>query len=179
MYIFNVQLYVNSGVFENLPIRSLGTKRKDLEDFEIHKMYNSYEDAIIQLGMRYCKLHNFKYFSDGNYLLYFYNDNPKDKSEVVRKTCQELEEELDFEPEKTDCLKLGKIFNIYINLEPEKARELKKVFDFMDVYDCITDYQTIKKIVEIMGIRSSYFDMVGNPEFYKFLMKLRLEKSYD
>lgn len=177
-YILRVELYVeNTGDIETLPFNSLGIKLNEFNGFEKHETYLNYNEAIAELGYRYCKKHNIRSFADGNYLLYFNCDNPQ---QIIRKPCYELEEELGYEPEKTNCIKAGKVFDEYIVLSEETTKEIIKIFNFFDIYNCTADLIIIRQIMKLIKAKCNYFNLVlANSDEHKALMRINIVAHKD
>lgn len=170
MYCFNIKLYADTSELENLPIRSLSIKQEELELFKKYKIYDKseYNNILKQLGFEYAKRHNYKFFMDDGYFIAFYGDN----KEYIHKSFSDLENELDIHPVLTDCLKLGCIYDWYILLDEDKAKELNKIFDYTDIYDYTANQDTIRKIMELTGINSTYYNTFNKS--VNFLMKIKL-----
>lgn len=171
-FVLNVKLYAETSDLETIPTNKLGIRLNELEGFKIYKTYLNYKEAITELGYRYCKAHNINSFVDGNYLLYFNCDKPQ---QIIRKSCEELEKELDYSPVKTDCLKLGIVYDEYIILSEEKAKELSKIFNLVDIYDCSADLEVIRKVMEFIGAKCNYYkEILAHQTDRKALMKINV-----
>ena len=177
-WLLRIELFVqNTGELETLPFNSLGIRLDELKGFEKYKTYLNYNEAIAELGYRYCKKHNIRSFVDGNYLLYFNCDNPQ---QIIKKPCYELEEELGYEPEKTDCIKAGKVFDEYMVIPEETAKEMIKIFNFIDIYNCTADLKIIRQIMKLIKAKCNYFDLVlAHTNDHKALMRINIVPNKD
>ena len=174
--LFNVRLYAsNLSNSEPIPVRSLGIKHEDLSKLETHKWYSNYDEALYKLGRLYCEKHNYDFFTDGNLGIYFFVDGKK----VDYKPFNVIEEELNYQAERTDCVNMTSLFNVNILLNENKAKELKKLFDWFGYYDTIVDFDTIKQITELLNIRHTIFENYLKTDNHSFMMTIKLVDKDD